>query len=181
MEIKQLINLTPHAVDIQSTDEPALIVSVPPSGTVARCAEERESVQGLALGLHHIPATRATYGAVTGLPAPTPGVAYVVSALVLAQCAGRDDVFAPGPAVRNAAGQVVGCLGLSAAPAAAAAMTLGEFRVYIDVVGCLALGGHEWVDPAETARVYARIQTAPNDLSAAIQRTVAEARTVACA
>ena len=46
-----------------------------------------------------------------GLPPPVPGTIYVVSAMVAARCAGRDDVFAPGTgpqdaAIRDAGGQV---------------------------------------------------------------------------
>ena len=59
-------------------------------------------------------------GAVLGLPHPRPGVYYIVSALVLAQVPNRADVFAPGPALRDADGRVVGCVGLSGTPAFAA-------------------------------------------------------------
>lgn len=106
------VNLTPHALNIQRVD--GTMLNIAPSGSVARVSEQRETLPELA-GLS---VTRASYGAVEGLPAPTPGTVYIVSALVLAQCAGRADVFAPGPALRDAEGKIVGAVGLSAAPAA---------------------------------------------------------------
>jgi len=111
-----IVNLTPHAVDIRRVD--GTVLTVPPSGQVARCAETRTAVES---PLEDISCTRATFGAVEGLPAPVTGKIFIVSALVLNQCVGRTDVFAPGPAVRDAAGKIVGCDGLSAAPEAPAA------------------------------------------------------------
>ena len=110
-----IVNLTPHAVDIRRVD--GTTITVPPSGQVARCAETRVPVESPLSG---VACTRAAFGAVEGLPAPTTGKIFIVSALVLAQCAGRGDVFAPGPAVRDENGKVVGCDGLSAAPEAPA-------------------------------------------------------------
>ena len=115
MNAKNIMNLTPHAVDIYGDE--GLIVTVQPSGTVARVAEKRESCPPVAIGLTVIDVSRATYGAVTGLPASDGETIYIVSALVLAQCAGRQDVYAPGPAIRDDAGRQMGCHGLSATPA----------------------------------------------------------------
>jgi hypothetical protein len=89
------------------------VLTVPASGTVARVAETREALGQLA-GLS---VTRASYGAVEGLPAPEAGKIFVVSALVLAAVPGRADVFAPGPAIRDAEGRIIGAEGLSATPA----------------------------------------------------------------
>lgn len=107
----EIINLTPHPLNLKRVDGTTL--SIPPSGTVARVAEQREAL-GALMGL---PVTRASYGAVEGLPAPTPGRIYVVSALVLAAVQERPDVFAPGPAIRDAEGKIVGADGLSATAA----------------------------------------------------------------
>ncbi len=113
-----MMNLTPHAVDIYGDE--GFIVTVQPSGTVARVAEVRESAAPVQIGTDisglYIPVSRATYGAVTGLPEPDGETIYIVSGLVLAQCAGRADVFAPGPAIRDDQGRQIGCHGLSAAP-----------------------------------------------------------------
>lgn len=102
-----LINLTPHRLDIVDAD--GNVVSVPPSGQVARVAQTREqrgTIDGLAV-------TYSTFGQVEGLPEPQDGVIYVVSGLVLAAVPDRADVFAPGEAVRDSEGRVIGARGLS--------------------------------------------------------------------
>lgn len=108
----QFINLTPHSISIRN-EAGEEILSLPPSGQVARVAEQRENL-GL---LEGIEVTRASYGEIEGLPEPRPGVAYIVSGMVLAACQDRADVFAPGVAVRDAEGRIVGARGLSASAA----------------------------------------------------------------
>lgn len=105
-----IVNLTPHALNIQREDGSTLTVA--PSGTLARCAETREPRPAIA----GLPVTLAGFGAVEGLPEPRAGVVYVVSALVLAQVQDRADVFAPGPAIRDDQGRIVGARGLSCTP-----------------------------------------------------------------
>lgn len=133
MNAKRLINLTPHAVGIYGDE--GWITDVPASGTLARVAEQRESCPPIQIGTDisglYISASRATYGAVTGLPEPDGETIYIVSALVLAQCAGRTDVYAPGPAIRDDAGRVIGCAGLSAAPVAVAADPLAKLAAWV--------------------------------------------------
>jgi len=109
-----IINLTPHVINIVCDESDEKTLTIEPSGIIARCVEQREDL-GVLSG---VPVSRATYGAVENLPEPQSDTIYVVSALVLmAVGASRSDVFAPGPAVRDAAGQVIGCKGLSAGPA----------------------------------------------------------------
>lgn len=110
----KLINLTPHKLNIGfDTTTGHKTVMVEASGDVARCDEQRIGCGSL----DDIPVTLATYGAVTGLPSPEPGVAYIVSGLVLAAVPDRPDVFAPGPAIRDDQGKIIGCVGLSCTPA----------------------------------------------------------------
>jgi len=114
----ELVNLTPHPLVLALPSGER--ITVPPSGTVARVATLPASVatvEGLPVPV--APAPR--FGAVEGLPAPREGVALLVSAMVLARCAGRGDVFAPGTgpadgALRNAAGHVEAVTRLLAAP-----------------------------------------------------------------
>lgn len=103
----RFVNLTPHAINIEGGPE------IPPSGMVARCAEVREQRRGI----DGLEITLAWYGEVTGLPPAESGVAYIVSSLVLAAVPHREDVFAPGPAVRDEQGRIVACKGLSCTPA----------------------------------------------------------------
>jgi hypothetical protein len=106
-----IINLTPHPLNLQDTD--GQMVVIPPSGKIARVDETRDYL-GLIDGLR---VTRPNYGEVVNLPAPQPGCIFVVSALVLQAVPDRADVFAPGPAIRDADGKIVGADGLSATPA----------------------------------------------------------------
>lgn len=105
----QLVNLTPHAIvlrDGNGTDH-----TIAPSGVVARVATiagKPEAVDGVPVPV--APAVR--FGAVEGLPAPASGVAYIVSGIVGAACAGRSDVLVPGTgpadgAVRDDAGRII--------------------------------------------------------------------------
>lgn len=106
--MKTFVNLTPHAVDIYTRD--GYIQHVEPSGQLARLVETREQCDDI----DNIAVSRAEYGEIEGLPEPQKGVIYIVSALTLSQCQHREDVFAPGPAVRDDKGRIIGCEGLSA-------------------------------------------------------------------
>lgn len=63
-------------------------------------------------GIGTIPVSIPTFGAVAGLPAPEPGTAYVVSAMVREASRDRRDVYSPGELVRGTDGQPIGCRGL---------------------------------------------------------------------
>lgn len=102
-----LINLTPHAISIYA-DGKTMLVTVEPTAPAARCAQ-RSEVCGYA---GEIPIYRMEFGEVENLPEPVEGTVYIVSRLV-ATAVNRADVFCPGAAVRDEAGRVVGCVGLS--------------------------------------------------------------------
>ena len=111
-----LVNLTPHSVSIECEDNlPPLVV--PPSGLVARLAPtERVLLDPLLIlttnPYREVPVTFVTYGDVIGLPEPVESTVYIVSAQVAARAL-RLDVLSPGTLVRDAAGVVVGCVGLA--------------------------------------------------------------------
>lgn len=97
-----LMNLTPHEITV-ITDGGNIVV--PPSGTVVRVNSSKELV-GVVDGINVF---KTTFGDVDGLPAPKDGVTYIVSTLVLSALKGtRPDCVAPGDAVRNEKGQVIG-------------------------------------------------------------------------
>ncbi len=107
----ELFNLTPHAINIMCIDG-APLVSLSPSGTIARVDVVRTRVSDLLGGL---PVFRTTFGELVGLPDPVDGRIYVCS-LIAAQAAisiGRTDVLSPGELVRDEAGRPIGCLGLT--------------------------------------------------------------------
>jgi hypothetical protein len=81
------INLTPHAITVEG------LGTLPPSGIVARV-----SVAQCDVGTRGGVRLRASVkGEVTGVPAPTEGVTFVVSGMVLDALAGsrKGDVVAP--------------------------------------------------------------------------------------
>ncbi len=96
-----LVNLTPHAISIRAAS--GAMLTVPPTAPAVRCAAPRSARPALDVEGDTIPVSLVEFGAVENLPAPQPGVAYVVSGLVLSQVADRADCFAPGEAIREAA------------------------------------------------------------------------------
>lgn len=99
-----IINLTPHAINFLREDN-SVLVTVEPSGTIARASQTRERVSEV----NGIPVNQCSYGAVTGLPDPQPETIYLVSALTAQACRNRSDVFIVDDAVRNESGQIIGC------------------------------------------------------------------------
>ena len=101
----KFVNLTPHAISIQTGES---LTSFPASGQLARVTTSVEVV-----GDHDgHPVVKTFYGDVEGLPPPCEGVVYIVSGMVLARVSGRRDVVGPdtGPtAIRNEKGQVTAC------------------------------------------------------------------------
>lgn len=111
------INLTPHALNIDGIGE------LPPSGVVARLSYERTPCAALSGPAGPVRVIQQDFGPVSNIPAEQPGMALIVSALVLnaiiayggpmADRVGRD-IFAPdtGPDAMRERGQVVGVRGL---------------------------------------------------------------------
>ena len=108
-----IVNLTPHALNfmLQGPDGP--VVTIPPSGLVARCATSRVQVGTVTMDGIAIPANRTQFGAVTGLPDPQPDTIFVVSALVAQAVPDRQDVFIVDDVVRNDRGRIIGARALA--------------------------------------------------------------------
>jgi hypothetical protein len=109
--MNQLVNLTPHALTLVTAGGTPITFLA--SSRLARLAVVREARPALAIDGEIYGVVRPTLGEITGLPDPAPGVIYVASALV-AEKAGRADVFSPGELIRDAAGVIVGARGLCA-------------------------------------------------------------------
>lgn len=115
-----LINLTPHDITIVGNVQ---TVVIPRSGQIARVSVTRVKdgdylpVDDARGDYVAVPVYQVQMGPVEGLPDPVEGREYLVSALVAAHpdVRGRPDVFSPGELVRDEAGRVVGCRGLTAA------------------------------------------------------------------
>jgi hypothetical protein len=102
-----IINLTPHAINVITTDGETS--SIPPSGKIARVATETEPA-GLIDGL---PVVRTKFGQVTDLPPAEAGIWYIVSGIVRAALPARGDLLTPSGLVRDDEGRVIGCRALS--------------------------------------------------------------------
>lgn len=108
-----LINLTPHALTIAVGDR---MVTLPPSGTVARVATVETAAGDVVIDGVTVPVVLPAYGAVVGLPPE--GTPCIVSALVRAAVPGRRGVYAPdtgATAIRTAGGQIQAVVRLIAA------------------------------------------------------------------
>ena len=114
METTNVINLTPHTINLVAEDGTQLL-SLESQG-VARVASTTEVVGYLQVGGVAVPQTHTTFGEVEGLPDPTSGVGYVVSNMIISALAQqgirRNDLFTPGLQVRDEQGRVIGCRSL---------------------------------------------------------------------
>ena len=102
---KKVINLTPHDITFRTKGD-AIGRIFRASRQVARATQSDED----APEFDRMPTVRRTMGSVEGVPAPEPGVTYIVSAFCLPSLAGREDVVAPdtgpGSAIRGDDGQI---------------------------------------------------------------------------
>lgn len=102
-------NLTPHTINILNTSGEEVYV-IPAEGVIPRCSQENVEVGSLGNG---VPIYQCVYGEVEDLPEETPNTLLIVSRLVVSACPTRKDLVSPGPLMRNAEGQPIGCMGLA--------------------------------------------------------------------
>lgn len=107
----KFVNLTPHAVMIRT--ENGDVITIPPDGMVARVSEIVVECFDKTIDIGVQCFTRKL-GDVVGVPEPVDNTGYIVSAMVAdhPNVRNRDDVYSPGPAIRDDAGRIVGCRGL---------------------------------------------------------------------
>ena len=106
-----IVNLTPHSVTFVSAEGNHLL-TIEPSGQVARVAAKTVQIGQRRFGDVLIPVTGTEFGEVEGLPDPEEGKVYLVSSLVAQRCKERGDVFIPNESVRDAEGRIIGCRSL---------------------------------------------------------------------
>ena len=104
----RIINLTPHSVTFVD-DAGNTVLTVDPSGQVARCSVVREKVGTIA----GIPVNKSRFGKVENLPEPQEGTIYIVSSLAAQAVPEREDVFITDDAVRDEQGRIIGCRALA--------------------------------------------------------------------
>lgn len=105
-------NLTPHDINLKVSG--GEILTIPSEGVARINSSPGKQLDSLIW-------SSPVWGEVEGLPPPEDGVLYIVSALVAAQCIGREDVASPGTGpndgcIRNEKGQIVAVTRLIQAP-----------------------------------------------------------------
>lgn len=105
----KIINLTPHPINILKDGK--AILTIPASGTLARCVQE-DTLQG---DLNGIPFYATSYGNVSNsnIPEEKEGIFYVVSLIVAQAVKNRNDLLITVKPVRDEQGHIIGCEGLS--------------------------------------------------------------------
>jgi len=109
----KIVNLTPHPLNLMPEGPDGPVVTIPPSGQVARCATSRVQVDTVTVDGVTIPVNRTQFGEVTDLPDPQPDTIFVVSALVAQAVPDRADVFIVDDAVRDEQGRIIGAKALA--------------------------------------------------------------------
>lgn len=109
----KIVNLTPHALNLMPAGPDGPVVTIPPSGQVARCAVTRVQVDTITVDGVTVPINKTQFGAVSDLPDPQPSTVYVVSALVAQAVPDRQDVLIVDDAVRDDQGRIIGAKALA--------------------------------------------------------------------
>ena len=108
-----IVNLTPHALNFMPQGPDGPVVTIPPSGQVARCVVNRVQVDTVTVNGITVPVNQTRFGEVSNLPDPRPNTIYVVSALVAKAVPDRQDVFIVDDAVRDDQGYIIGARALA--------------------------------------------------------------------
>ena len=109
----RIVNLTPHALNLMPSGPTGPVVTIPPSGQVARCAVDRVQVDTVTVDGISVPVNQTWFGEVSDLPDPQPDTIYVVSALAAQAVPERLDVFIVDDAVRDEQGRIIGARALA--------------------------------------------------------------------
>ncbi len=114
-ENMQIINLTPHAINVRPDGASANLV-IQPSGQVALVSSSQVILGNISIMGFSVPVVGTTFGDIECLPEPAPGKVYIVSGLVMAALKGsRQDVIqpdtSPSGVIRNSEGQIVAVKG----------------------------------------------------------------------
>ena len=103
--MKQLINLTPHMINIYSNNQ--IIKSIPSTG-VARVVTEKNIVNQI----NGIDVITILMKEVIGLPEQKEDIYYIVSRAV-AENSDRNDLLIPSETIRDSEGKIIGCSSFS--------------------------------------------------------------------
>lgn len=109
----KVINLTPHSINLMPEGVGGPVMTIHPSGQVARCVVSRRQVDTIIVDGLPVPVNRTQLGEVVGLPDPQDDTVYVVSSLVAQAVPDRADVLIVDDAVRDDMGNVIGAKALA--------------------------------------------------------------------
>lgn len=98
---KNLVNLTPHAINVLLEGRK---IEIPSSG-IARCSQTSKPVGEV----NGVPLTTTNFGKVKGLPERTSGTLFIVSRVIMSACPTRIDLLVPNDMVRDEEGKIIGC------------------------------------------------------------------------
>jgi len=113
MQNLQIVNLTPHTITLMPAGPTGPVVTIPPSGRVARCATYRVQAGTVTVDGISVPVNQTRFGKVENLPEPQPDTIYVVSAIVAQAVPEREDVFVVDDTVRDDQGRIIGARALA--------------------------------------------------------------------
>jgi len=109
----KIVNLTPHPLNLMPEGPEGPVVTIPPSGQVARCTVDRVQVDTVTVDGISVPVNQTRFGKVENLPEPQEGTIFIVSALTAQAVPEREDVFITDDAVRDEQGRIIGCRALA--------------------------------------------------------------------
>ncbi len=109
----QIVNLTPHTINLMPEGLDGPTITIPPSGIVARCITYRVQVDAITADGISVPVNQTRFGEVDNLPEPQPDTIYVVSAIVAQAVPDRPDVFVVDDTVRDDQGRIIGARALA--------------------------------------------------------------------
>jgi len=103
-----LLNLTPHDISVRDVDGEFFCIR--PSGIVARCETEYNTVAQVVAGGDTFNIRERYFNEPQNLPDPVEGTLYIVSRIVAEACANvRNDLLMVDGTIRSKDGRIIGC------------------------------------------------------------------------
>ena len=111
----EIINLTPHAINVVDKETKKILITFPKSENPARLPAktvvlDKMKVEGIVIP---ISTTEFNYEEATNLPKYIIGMFYIVSRMILSAFPDRNDLLVPNELVRDDAGNIIGCASLA--------------------------------------------------------------------
>lgn len=105
--VDQLVNLTPHPIDLITST--GAVLTIPVQDAAPRVSIERTDVGACSTSVGSVPIVRSSSSGAPELPEPSAGRYLIVSRLVAEARTDRLDLLFPDDLVRDEGGSVLGC------------------------------------------------------------------------